>query len=95
MLASLVLAGIIAAPVGTAGLLVAGRRPARITGPWASFRRLATAVCGTLLLGAIVVAALRLLGVTERNSITGAAGLAAVCLAWLPVTRRWNARGHR
>jgi cellulose synthase/poly-beta-1,6-N-acetylglucosamine synthase-like glycosyltransferase len=94
LLASLVLAGIIAAPVGTAGLLVSGRGPARITGPWASFRRLATAVCGTLLLGAIVVAALRLLGVTERNSITGAAGLAAVSLAWLPVTRRWNARGH-
>jgi hypothetical protein len=94
VLASLVLAGIIAAPVGTVGLLVSGRGPARITGPWASFRRLATAVCGTLLLGAIVVGALRLLGVTERNSITGAAALAAVSLAWLPVTRRWNARGH-
>jgi hypothetical protein len=94
VLASLVLAGIIAAPVGTVGLLVSGRGPARITGPWASFRRLATAVCGTLLLGAVVVGALRLLGVTERNSITGAAALAAVSLAWLPVTRRWNARGH-
>ncbi len=56
--------------------------------------RFATAVLGTLLLGAIVVGALRLLGVTERNSITGAAALAAVSLAWLPVTRRWNARGH-
>ncbi len=37
---------------------------------------------------------LRLLGVTERNSIVGAAALAAASLAWLPVTRRWNARGH-
>jgi cellulose synthase/poly-beta-1,6-N-acetylglucosamine synthase-like glycosyltransferase len=94
VLASLVLAGLIAAPVGTIGLLTRSRGPARTTGSWPPIRRFGTAIMGTLLLGGIVVVALRLLGVTERNSIVAAASLAAVSLAWLPVTRRWNARGH-
>ena len=94
MLASLVLAGLIAAPVGTFGLLVKGPAPARLTGKWPAFRRFATAIIGTVLLGGLVVGALMLLGATEHNSIIAAACLAAVSLAWLPVTRRWNARGH-
>ena len=92
--ASLVLAGIIAAPIGTLALLIAGRRPARTSGTWPRFRRFGTAVIGTVLLGGLVVGILRLLGVTERNAIVGGAALAAMGLAWLPVTRRWNARGH-
>ncbi len=94
MLAALVLAGIIAAPIGTIALLIKSSGQARSTGAWPPVRRFATAVGGTLLLGALVVGALRLLGVTERNSIVGAAAMAATSLAWLPVTRRWNARGH-
>jgi len=94
VLASLVLAGLIAAPVGTFGLLVKGPAPARLTGKWPAFRRFATAIIGTVLLGGLVVGALMLLGATEHNSIIAAACLAAVSLAWLPVTRRWNARGH-
>jgi glycosyltransferase involved in cell wall biosynthesis len=94
VLAALVLAGIIAAPVGTIALLIKSSRQARNTGAWPPVRRFATAVGGTLLLGALVVGALRLLGVTERNSIVGAAAMAGTSLAWLPVTRRWNARGH-
>jgi cellulose synthase/poly-beta-1,6-N-acetylglucosamine synthase-like glycosyltransferase len=94
VLASLVLAGLIAAPVGTFGLLVKGPAPARLTGKWPAFRRFATAIIGTVLLGGLVVGALMLLGATEHNSIVAAACLAAVSLAWLPVTRRWNARGH-
>jgi glycosyltransferase involved in cell wall biosynthesis len=94
VLASLVLAGLIAAPVGTFGLLVKAPAPARLTGKWPAFRRFATAIIGTVLLGGLVVGALILLGATEHNSIVAAACLAAVSLAWLPVTRRWNARGH-
>ncbi len=94
MLAALVLAGIIAAPVGTVGLLIKSSGQARMTGAWPPVRRFATAIIGTVLLGGIVVGALRLLGVTERHSIVGAASLAVASLAWLPVTRRWNARGH-
>jgi cellulose synthase/poly-beta-1,6-N-acetylglucosamine synthase-like glycosyltransferase len=94
VLASLVLAGLIAAPAGTFALLVKGPGPARTTGTWATTRRFATAVIGTVLLGGLVVGVLVLLHVTEHNSIVAAACLAAVSLAWLPVTRRWNARGH-
>jgi cellulose synthase/poly-beta-1,6-N-acetylglucosamine synthase-like glycosyltransferase len=94
VLASLVLAGLIAAPVGTVGLLVKAPVPTRLTGTWPAIRRFATAVVWTVLLGGLVVGALLLLGVTEHNSIVAAACLTAVSLAWLPVTRRWNARGH-
>ena len=52
------------------------------------------AIIGTVVLAALVGVAMRLLGVTEHNTIAGVAGLAAGSLIWLPVTRRWNARGH-
>ncbi len=94
MLAALVLAGIIAAPIGTAGLLVQARRRGRTSGAWPATRRFALAIGGTVVLAAIVVAALRLLGDSQHLAIDGAAGLAASSLVWLPVTRRWNARGH-
>ena len=81
-------------PLGTLALLVKGSGRVRDTGAWPPVRRFVTAVGGTLLLGGLVVGALRLLGVTERDSVVGAAALAAASLAWLPVTRRWNARGH-
>ncbi len=94
MLAALVLAGIIAAPVGTAALLVGSGHPARTTGAWPAARRLTLAIIGTAVLAALVAVAMRLLGVTEHNTIAGVAGLVAGSLVWLPVTRRWNARGH-
>ncbi len=94
MLAALVLAGILAAPVGTAALLVSSRHPKRTTGAWPATRRFALAIVGTAVLAALVGVAMRLLGVTEHNTIAGVAGLVAGSLIWLPVTRRWNARGH-
>ncbi len=94
MLAALVLAGIVAAPIGTACLLVQARRRARTAGTWPAARRLILAVGGTIVLAAVVVAALRLLGDSEHLAIDGAAGLVVASLVWLPVTRRWNARGH-
>ena len=94
MLAALVLAGILAAPMGTAALLVSSRHPKRTTGAWPATRRFAFAIVGTAVLAALVGVAMRLLGVTEHNTIAGVAGLIAGSLIWLPVTRRWNARGH-
>src|SRR5215469_11886023 len=94
VLAALVLAGIIAAPIGTAGLLVQARRRVRTAGAWPAIRRFSFAICGTVILAAIVVAVLRLLGDSQHLAIDGAAGLAASSLIWLPITRRWNARGH-
>jgi cellulose synthase/poly-beta-1,6-N-acetylglucosamine synthase-like glycosyltransferase len=94
VLAALVLAGIISAPIGTLGLLVGTRRQGRAAGTWPAIRRLAFAVGGTVLLAAVVVVALRLLGDSEHFAIDGAAGVLVASLVWLPVTRRWNARGH-
>ncbi len=94
MLAALVLAGVMAAPAGTAVLLVSGRPPGRNTGPWPTTRRFLLALAGTLVLAAVVAAAIRLLGVTEHNTIAAAAGLIFASLVWLPLTRRWNARAH-
>ena len=94
MLAALVLAGIVAAPIGTAALLIRSRRRARTAGVWPAVRRLAFAVGGTAALAAAVVGALRLLGDSRQLAIDGAAGVVVASLVWLPVTRRWNARGH-
>ena len=94
MLAALVLAGVIAAPAGTAALLIGSGHPRRTTGAWPATRRFAAAIIGTAVLAALVAAAMRLLGVTEHLTIAGVAGLVAGSLIWLPVTRRWNARGH-
>jgi cellulose synthase/poly-beta-1,6-N-acetylglucosamine synthase-like glycosyltransferase len=94
VLAALVLAGIIAAPIGTIGLLVQAHRRARTSGAWPAIRRFGFAIIGTAVLVAVVVVALRLLGDSQHLAIEGAAGLAVSSLVWLPVTRRWNARGH-
>jgi cellulose synthase/poly-beta-1,6-N-acetylglucosamine synthase-like glycosyltransferase len=94
VLAALVLAGIVAAPIGTAALLLRSRRRARTAGLWPAVRRLAFAIGGTAALAAAVIGALRLLGDPQHLAIDGAAGVVVASLVWLPVTRRWNARGH-
>jgi cellulose synthase/poly-beta-1,6-N-acetylglucosamine synthase-like glycosyltransferase len=94
VLAALVLAGIIAAPLGTAALLAGSGHPSRTRGAWPATRRFTFAIVGTAVLAVLAAVAMRLLGVTERNDIAGVAGLIVGSLIWLPVTRRWNARGH-
>jgi hypothetical protein len=58
VLAALVLAGLIAVPIGTAGLLVQSRRRAATAGAWPAVRRFTLAIGGTVVLAAIVVASL-------------------------------------
>jgi cellulose synthase/poly-beta-1,6-N-acetylglucosamine synthase-like glycosyltransferase len=94
MLAALLLAGIVAAPLASAGLFAPSRRPGRAAGAWPSARRLILAVGGTAVLAGAVAAVLRLLGAVEHNVIAGAAGVVVASLVWLPVTRRWSARAH-
>jgi cellulose synthase/poly-beta-1,6-N-acetylglucosamine synthase-like glycosyltransferase len=94
VLAALVLAGIVAAVIGTAALLVQSRRRARTSGAWPAIRRFTFAIGGTAVLALAVVGALRLLGDSQHLAIDGAAGVVVASLVWLPVTRRWNARGH-
>jgi cellulose synthase/poly-beta-1,6-N-acetylglucosamine synthase-like glycosyltransferase len=94
MLQALLLAALIAAPLGSAALFVPARLIDRGGGAWSAVRRFVFAVIGTVLLAAAVALALRLLGATEHNLVAGVAGVVAASLIWLPVTRRWSARAH-
>lgn len=94
MLQSLLLAALIAAPLGSAALFVPARLIDRGAGTWPAIRRVVLAVIGTAVLAAAVGGVLRLIGATEHNLLAGAAGVVAASLIWLPVTRRWSARAH-
>ncbi len=95
MLQAILLAGIVAAPLGSVALFLPARRHARNTGTWPAIRRLTLAVIGTVVLAAAVAAILReLLHATRQNLIAGAAAVVLASLVWMPVTRRWSARAH-
>src|SRR5271169_4669131 len=94
MLQALLLAALVAAPLGSAALFVPARLIDRGVGAWPTVRRLMLTVIGTVLLAAAAAGVLRLLGATEHNLIAGAAGVVVASLVWLPVTRRWSARAH-
>jgi len=94
MLEALVIAGIVAAPLGSAALFLRAGRPARVAGAWPTVRRFTLALFGTALLAAAAFVVLKLLRATENNLIAGVAGLAAASMAWIPATRRWSPRAH-
>jgi cellulose synthase/poly-beta-1,6-N-acetylglucosamine synthase-like glycosyltransferase len=95
MLAALLLAGMIAAPLGSIALLLPVRTPADGAGAWSATRRFVLAVVGTVVLVALVAVVLKLLlGVNKHNLIVGIAGVAAASVIWLPATRQWSARAH-
>ena len=92
---ALLLAGILAAPLGFAGLLMPVTRHARTAaGPWPAIRRLMFAVVATTALAAVVAVSLRLLRVSGHGQAVGITGVVCASLAWLPATRRWTARAH-
>src|ERR1035438_4231624 len=92
---ALLLAGILAAPLGFAGLLMPVKRHARtVSGPWSAIRRLVLAVVATTALAAVVAMSMRLLRVSGHGQAVGVAGVVLASLAWLPATRRWTARAH-
>src|SRR5205823_2071655 len=94
MLETLLLAAIVAAPVGSASLFLPARHRSRGTGTWPAIRRFVLAVVGTVVLAAVVAGGLDLLGVSRHNLVAAIAGVVFASLIWLPVTRRWNARAH-
>src|SRR5262249_21508202 len=94
MLAALLLAGLVAAPVSSLVLFVPTAQPRRVAGIGPAARRLILALVGTAVVALIALAVLRLLTVPAPRSTTAAAAFAAVSVAWLPVSRRWNARAH-
>src|SRR4051794_2215257 len=91
----MLLAGIIAAPLGSVALFLPVRRHTRNAGIWPATRRLTLAVIGTVILAAAVTAVLReFLHATRQNLMTGAAVVVFASLIWMPATRRWSARAH-
>jgi cellulose synthase/poly-beta-1,6-N-acetylglucosamine synthase-like glycosyltransferase len=95
VLQAILLAGIVAAPLGSVALFLPARQHARNAGTWPAIRRLTLAVIGTVVLAAVVAAILReLLHATRQNLIAGAAAVVLASLVWMPVTRRWSARAH-
>jgi len=94
MLAALLLAGIIAAPLGSIALLLPSGGHRRPAGSWPNTRRFVMAVLGTIVLAALVAGVLKLLRVTDRNVLLGIAGVVCASVIWLPATRQWNARAH-
>jgi cellulose synthase/poly-beta-1,6-N-acetylglucosamine synthase-like glycosyltransferase len=95
LLQAILLAGIIAAPLGSVALFLPARRHARNTGTWPTTRRLTLAVIGTVVLAAAVTAILgEFLHATRHNLMAGVAAVVVASLIWMPATRRWNARAH-
>ena len=94
MLAALLLAGIVAAPLSSAALFVPIGHHGLSAGRPAWIRRLLLALLGTAVLAAAVVGVLRLLGTSPTGVLAGVAGIVVASLVWLPSTRRWNARAH-
>src|SRR5215813_8571981 len=94
MLAALLLAGIVAAPLGSVLLFLPTKRRIKASGAWPAIRRFVLAVVGTALLAAVVAGVLKLLQVSEHNFVVGVASVVIASLIWLSVIRRWNARAH-
>jgi cellulose synthase/poly-beta-1,6-N-acetylglucosamine synthase-like glycosyltransferase len=94
MLEALLLAAIVAAPLGSAALFLPVRRHAHATGAWPAARRFTLAVVGTVVIAVAAAGLLRLLKASEHNLVVGVAGVVFASLVWLPVTRRWSARAH-
>src|SRR5215471_5411576 len=94
MLAALLLAGIVAAPLGSALLFFPATRRVKGAGAWPAIRRFALTVIGTAVLAAAVGGVLKLVNVSQHNLTVGVAAVIIASLIWLPLTRRWKARAH-
>jgi hypothetical protein len=81
MLEALVIAGIVAAPLGSAALFLPARLHARVTVTWPATRRLTLALVGTVVLAAAAAGVLKLVSATESNLLAGVAALAAASVA--------------
>ena len=93
MLEALVIAGLIAAPLGSAALFLPGRHRYR-PGPLAAIGRVIVAVFGAAVLGAAGAGVLDLLHATEGNVVLGGAAVTAAGILWLPATRNWSPRAQ-
>ena len=94
MLAALVIAGMVAAPLASAALFLPARRHERAGGVWAAAWRVILAVVWSAVLAAAAAGVLYLLNATRGNIILGGAAVVVASLPWLPVTRNWSPRAQ-
>ena len=87
MLATLLLAGIVAAPLSSAALFVRGAPRSRGGGAVQAVRGALLALTGTAVLAAILAGVLYLLGTARGMVVTVVVAFAVVSVAWLPATR--------
>ncbi|WP_310964314.1 glycosyltransferase family 2 protein [Nocardioides terrisoli] len=93
MFSGLLLSAIIAAVLATAALFLP--LPQRFgSSAWLWTRRLALSVLGTVVLAVLGAAGIRLYHHGMRTVEVAFVLLLAGSAIWLPLTRRWNARGH-
>jgi len=94
MLEALVIAGLVAAPLGSAALFLPARHPRATGGAWRAIGRAILAIAGSALLAAAAAGVLYRLKATEENIVIGSGAVAVAGLLWLPLTRRWLPRAH-
>src|SRR6266545_1873287 len=86
MLAALLLAGLVTAPISSAALFVPTERRGRTAGVWPATRRLVLALIGTAVLAALIAGVLIVLGFSRTVAIAAAAALG---------TEQWRRRVTR
>jgi len=94
MLAALLLSGLVAAPLTSLALLTFPRRRFGGRGWFHAGRRFVYAVAATAVTAAVDVVLLRLFGVGTHLLIIAVGSLVAMCIVWLPLTRRWGGLAH-
>jgi cellulose synthase/poly-beta-1,6-N-acetylglucosamine synthase-like glycosyltransferase len=94
MLSAFLLAGLVAAPVATVGLLLLRPVGSHASGRRFSLFRFVTVLFATAALAALTGAALWAFGTSRRNLVAAVAVVVATSVIWMPITRRWSALAH-
>ena len=95
MLATLLLAGMVAAPLSFTGRQYPlSGTPVPQPVKWPAIRRFVLAVAATTAVAAVVAISLGLFGISGHDRDAGIAGVVFANLAWLPVTGHWMARAR-
>ena len=94
MLEALVIAGLVAAPLGSMALFLPAARRHRPPGALAALGRIVLAIAGSVVAAGAAAGVLYLLKATEANLIIGGSAVVLAGLLWLPLTRNWSARAH-
>jgi cellulose synthase/poly-beta-1,6-N-acetylglucosamine synthase-like glycosyltransferase len=94
VLAALLVAGLVAAGLSTVVLLAPFPTSSHAYGAWPWSRRLGLALVATVVVDVVVAGVLFAFGATRHNTSAALIGVTVASLVWLPLTRRWSARGH-